>query len=274
MALDQAGAPGASMNKIVTIVDKEWAEVFKNPMVLLTVLLLPFFFTVLPLVILYFMTTSGSGDSAVLEVPAQFAQVCGELTGTQCMQVFLVNECLLLFMMMPLAIPAAIAAYSIVGEKTTRCLEPLLATPISTAELLVGKAAAAALPAVGATWAAFLVFVVGARLIIPDPAVFARILALQWLLAVFLVGPLMAIAAVNVSIIVSSRVSDPRAAEQISLLVLIPVLAIFFGQLAGLFLLNAQLVLLTAVILALIDLALVYLGVGLFQRETILTKWK
>ena len=28
-------------------------------------------------------------------------------------------------------------AYSIVGEKTTRSLEPLLATPISTAELLL-----------------------------------------------------------------------------------------------------------------------------------------
>lgn len=263
------------MNKIRTIIDKEWAEVFKNPMVLLTVLLLPFFFTVLPLVIMYFMRTYGaSAEGMATSVPSQFAQACDNLTGMQCAQVFIVNEFLLLFMMLPLAIPAAISAYSIVGEKTTRCLEPLLATPITTTELLVGKAAAAAVPAIVATWAAFLVFAVGARLIVPDPVVFARILAPQWLIAVFLVGPLMALAAVNVSIIISSRVSDPRAAEQISMLVLIPLLAIFFGQMAGLFLLNAQLILLTGLVLALVDVGLLYLGVGLFQREAILTKWK
>ena len=68
------------------------------------------------------------------------------------MQIYLINEFLLLFMMMPLIIPITIAAYSIVGEKTTRSLEPLLATPITTAELLIGKGLAAAIPAIAATW--------------------------------------------------------------------------------------------------------------------------
>ncbi len=262
------------MQKITTIIDKEWAEVFKNPMVLLTVLLLPLIFTALPLIMIYVMSRTSAGSTALTtDLPPQFVQLCGSLPGQQCMQVFLVNQFMIFFMMMPLAIPAAIAAYSIVGEKATRCLEPLLATPITTIELLVGKAAAAAIPAILATWAAFLVFVIGAGLI-GGPFVVERILAPHWLLAVLIVGPLMAIAAVNVSVIVSSRVSDPRAAEQISMLVLIPVLAVFFGQLAGLFLLNVNFILLTALVLIVADVALVYLGVGLFQRETILTKWK
>jgi ABC-2 type transport system permease protein len=79
---------------------------------------------------------------------------------------------------------------------------------------------------------------------------------------------------VNLSVIISSRVNDPRVAEQLSMVVIVPVLGIFFGQIAGLFVLNSQLVLIIAVILVVLDALLVYLSVGLFQRETILTRWK
>ena len=51
-----------------------------------------------------------------------------------------------MFMLIPLFIPVNIAAYSIVGEKTTHSLEPLLATPISTGELLAGKNLASVIP--------------------------------------------------------------------------------------------------------------------------------
>jgi len=88
------------------------------------------------------------------------------------------------------------------------------------------------------------------------------------------VGPLMALMAVNFSIMVSSRVNDPRVAEQLSMVVIIPVLALFFGQLAGLFILNRQLILFIAAALVLLDGLMVYLAVQLFQRETILTRWK
>ena len=261
------------MNKIRTIIDKEWVEVFKNRVVLFTVLFMPLFFTALPLVILYAMKAS-PGNSDVMDMPPQFARLCGNLNGAACTQYFTVNQFMLLFMMLPLAIPVAISAYSIVGEKTTRCLEPLLATPITTIELIVGKGLAAAIPAIGATWAGFAIFAIGARFLVVNPGVFERILDPMWLIAVIVVGPLMAVAAVQVSIIVSSRVSDPRTAEQVSMVVIVPLLGVFFGQMGGLFLLDTRFILVTAAVLALVDIGLVYLGVGLFQRETILTKWK
>ena len=147
------------MDKIRTIVDKEWAEVFKNRAVLFTVLFMPLFFTALPLVILYAMRAS-PGNSDMMDMPSQFTRICGNLTGAACTQYFTINQFMLLFMMMPLAIPVAISAYSIVGEKTTRCLEPLLATPITTIELIVGKGLAAAIPAIAATWAGFCIFAI------------------------------------------------------------------------------------------------------------------
>jgi ABC-2 type transport system permease protein len=261
------------VNKIQTIIDKEWAEVFKNRLVLFTVAFMPLMFTALPLIFLYVLGKEVGSDAS--DLPPQFLQLCGDqLTGGECFQVFMVNQFLLLFMLMPLMIPVTISAYSIVGEKTTRCLEPLLATPITTAELIVGKGLAAAIPAIGATWAGFAVFAIGARLMVSNPLVYVRLVDPMWLMAIGIVGPLMAVAAINVSIIISSRVSDPRVAEQVSMVIMVPLLATFFAQIAGVILVNIQFMTLAAGVVLLIDVGLVYLGVKLFQRETILTKWK
>ena len=262
------------MHKIKTIIRKEWAEVFKNRMVLFTVIFLPLLMTALPLIIL-FATRDAGMDEYAAELPAQFAQLCADgLTAGQCFQVYMVSQFLLMFMMIPLIIPINIAAYSIVGEKTTRSLEPLLATPITTAELLTGKNLAATIPAVLATWVGFALFAVGSLIISGSRAVTASLLDPMWLLAVLLVGPLMAVLSVNFSIMVSSRVNDPRVAEQVSTVVILPLLALFFGQISGLFFLNKTLILLIALGLVVVDISLIYLAVRMFQRENILTRWK
>jgi ABC-2 type transport system permease protein len=262
------------MNRILTIVDKEWAEVFKNRVVLLTVGIMPFVLTILPLVILYAMNSGTPAGGDTTDVPGQFMQACGNLSSNECMQIYLMNTFLLMFMMMPLAIPVAIAAYSIVGEKTTRSLEPLLATPITTEALMAGKSLAAAIPAIVATYAGFFIFALLVPITGVTPAVRASLVAPTWLIAILIVGPLMAVMAVNVAIIVSSRASDPRVAEQISMVVILPLLMLLFGQIGGLLVVNARLMTFVAIGLVAVDVALVYLGARLFQRETILTKWK
>jgi ABC-2 type transport system permease protein len=186
----------------------------------------------------------------------------------------MVSQFMILFMMIPLIIPVNIAAYSIVGEKTTHSLEPLLATPITTTELLTGKNLAAAIPAILATWAGFVIYIIGAWIIVKSPQVISALLDPIWWLAVLVIGPLLAILSVNFSIMVSSRVNDPRVAEQLSAIVIIPLLAVFIGQVAGLFILNRQLIFLMTVVLVIIDLIMIYVAIQLFQRETILTRWK
>jgi ABC-2 type transport system permease protein len=63
-------------------------------------------------------------------------------------------------------------------------------------------------------------------------------------------------------------------AEQLSAVLIVPVLGLMFGQLAGVLVINTSLMLISALALALVDLGLVYMGARLFQRETILTRWK
>jgi ABC-2 type transport system permease protein len=138
---------------------------------------------------------------------------------------------------------------------------------------LAGKAIAAVAPAIVATWIAFAVFVVGARLMVNDN-VFGRVLEPLWLIAIFIVGPLLTLMAVSVAIMVSSRVSDPRVAEQLAGVVILPLILLVIGQSVGFILINQRVIIILAVAVALLDVVLLYLSIKLFQRETILTRWK
>ncbi len=259
--------------RIRTIIDKEWAEVFKNRLVLFTVGLLPLLFMILPLIQLAATREVDPGEMS--DAPGAIIQLCRlqGLADNECLQGFLANQFMLLFLLLPLAIPVTIASYSIVGEKTTRSLEPLLATPASTAEIILGKSLAAALPAIAATWLSFVIFLVGARFFVASERVYVAITNPMWLVAMAWVAPLLTILSVNVAIVISSRVNDPRAAEQLGMVVMIPVLGLFFAQIFGLIALNLTNMILIGVGLLAIDAVLVVLGVKLFQRETILTRW-
>lgn len=267
------------MQKVKTIVLKEWAEVFKNRLVLFTVAFLPIVFIALPLITLGATSGISEAESVIvgeeeddLGLPGT-EELCEGLNSTECLNAYTLNLYGLLFMILPVAIPVTIAAYSIVGEKTTRSLEPLLATPITTVELLFGKALAAIIPALIATWLGYGVYSV-AVLIMAGPGVFGYVVQPLWLVAVFVVGPLLTIMAVNVALMVSSRVNDPRVAEQLSMVVIVPIIMGIVGQSLGLVLLDGTVIWIVGGVVALIDVILVYVGVRAFQRETILTKWK
>ena len=103
---------------------------------------------------------------------------------------------------------------------------------------------------------------------------FAAFFAVHWLLAILIVAPLLTLLAACVAVIVSSRVSDPRVAEQLSSVVILPLILLVIGQAVGLILIDRQMMLWLALVVLLADVVLIYLAVRLFQRETILTRWK
>ncbi|MCB9422569.1 MAG: ABC transporter permease subunit [Ardenticatenaceae bacterium] len=262
------------MDKIRTIIAKEWAEVFKNRMVLFTVAFLPLILTALPLGTLATMNSLGAEATSGDAPPSEFfGELCTGLSEMDCTNVYMLNIYTLMFMMLPVVIPASIASYSIVGEKTAHSLEPILATPITTLELLTGKAIAAAVPAIAATWGAFAIYVVGARFMVSD-LIFGYLIAPMWLIAIFIVSPLLTLMAVSAAIMVSSRVSDPRVAEQLSAVVILPLLMLIIGQSVGFILINQMVILIMGVIVAVVDAVLFYFSVKIFQREAILTRWK
>lgn len=263
------------MSKIWVIVRKEWAEVFKNRFVLFAVIFMPLLFTAIPLGILFSM--QGSADAEMIQMAGEleeFGMICEGLSATACSQYILISQFMMLFLMLPLIIPVTIAAYSIVGEKTTRTLEPVLATPITTVELLSGKALAGILPALGATWLSYGLFTAGTLILAVSPEIFRMVVQPMWLTAIFILGPLLSLAGVCLAIMVSSRVNDPRVAEQLSSLVIIPLVGIFMAQSFGYFQVNLNVVIWMVLAMTVIDAVLIYFASQLFQRETILTRWK
>lgn len=263
------------MNAVITIIRKEWMEVRKNKLVLSVVLFVPLLMTVIPLVMMGIMGRVGVSAGDLEEMAGMLKNpLFAGMTGVEAVQATMASNFLVLFLMMPLMVPVTIAAYSIVGEKVTRSLEPLLATPTSTVKLLLGKGLAAALPGIVTAWIAYALFLIGARFLAVSDRVFAIFVNPMWLIAMLVLAPLLTVMAVNVGVIVSSRTSDPRAAEQLGSLIIVPLMVLFLGPLAGFIQLNSTTFLVSALIVLVADIALVYLGVKLFQRETILTRWK
>ena len=170
-------------------------------------------------------------------------------------------------------LPSVIASYSFVGEKIEKSLEPLLATPTTDGELLLGKSLAAFVPCIAITY-------LGAAISTPiiDYWSFTKLGVLllpnvYWALVIFVIAPLACILSVEGNVIVSSRVNDIRAAQQVGSLITLPlILLVVVGtETAQLSVLLAMLI---SVILAVADIALFFVSKETFQREEILTKWK
>jgi len=194
------------------------------------------------------------------------------LNEIEVLQITLMRQFLLLYMMMPLYIPATISAYSIVGEKSKRTLEPLIAAPIRTRDLLLAKILVAAIPAVLVSWLGYGIYTLGTRAVVSEQ-VYVQVFTLPWLLAILLWVPLLTLIAVGLGVIISSRVNDPRTAQQLTGVVVVPVLIVFFAQLSGLLTVSASFVLLALVPLAICAAAILYAAIRMFNRETILTRW-
>ena len=261
------------MRHVPVIVSKEWAELFRNRLVLATVGVLPFGFTMLSVATLVATTTLppeaiGSGN-----LPEAIAATCGGLDDAQCVQLYLGRAFLVMYLMLPLMLPTGIAAHSIVGEKVARTLEPVLATPVSTTELLAAKVLAAVIPACIATWSGFAVYAAAVLATMPR-AVVAMLFTPSWLAVVFGLAPLLSILGVAIATIVSSRSTDPRTAEQISGLLVLPAVLVLVGQIAGLLVMTPGVVGVVGVVIGIVDIALLGVAVWLFDRENILTRWR
>jgi ABC-2 type transport system permease protein len=262
------------MRHIRTIILKEWEDALHNKMVFYVIVLVPLLMVILPIVLLCRWAICRSargygGTGTGVEQP----HVQG-MAPAEAMQSVMTSNMLVLFLIMPVMVPVTIASYSIVGEKVQRSLEPLLATPITTMELILGKGVAAALPGIITTWIAYGIFLVFARFLAASPRVFGVFVNPMWLVALLVLAPLLTIMAVNFGLIISSRVSDPRSAEQLGALIILPLMLLFIGGLSGFIALNSTTFWLTSLLVAVADVALAYFAVVLFQRETILTRWK
>jgi ABC-2 type transport system permease protein len=188
-------------------------------------------------------------------------------------EAYLFHQFALLLLLVPVVASMALATHAVISEKQGRSLEPLLATPITTAELLAAKTLTPLLFAVALMWITLGLYVGGIWLA-AEPEVWLTMLSGRAFLMFGVLGPLAALSALLLSVIVSSRVNDARSAQQLASLLILPISAAFVAQLIRFTVVGNSLLIATSVTLALLNLALLWIGVRVFQRETILTRWK
>jgi ABC-2 type transport system permease protein len=265
-------------NRIYAVLRREFQEIVKSRGLLLAIFLPPLLFTLLPLGAIVILGRALGSESAARGLDlGRMLDLMPELRGWTAGEVgifIILQQFLTFFLMMPLIIPLSIAAQSIVGEKQNKSLEPLLATPIKTVELLLAKALTSMGPAVLATWVSFIIFIGIGRLLITSDRVNSALLNPKWFVAMLILAPLLSLLAVSFAVVLSSRVNDTRAVQQIGGFIVLPIVLIGVAQTTGFILLNTGTFLLGAVGIAVLDAIILRIGVRLFQREKILTQWK
>ena len=180
-----------------------------------------------------------------------------------------------IFVVLATVLPSTIAAYSIVGEKVEKTLEPLLATPTTDGEILLGKGLAAFMLPIVSTWIGASIFMATTDYILLNAGLGYYYFP-NWNAGVMLLllAPLAGVLSIEVAVIASSRVTDVRGANQIAGLMFIPFVLIFAAGVQGLFSFTIANLLIFSGIVSIADIFLFLLSKSTFNREEILTKWK
>ncbi|MEA2608435.1 MAG: type transport system permease protein, partial [Chloroflexota bacterium] len=132
---------------------------------------------------------------------------------------------------------------------------------------------AALVPGVVAGWITYLAFVILASLVFGSNLI-GVVTDPSWLVGVVLLGPAVGLSSVVAAVIVSSRVNDPRVAQQIGGVIVVPIIGVTLLQATATLLVGASGYLLLTAIVLVVSLIGLRIGVALFDREAILTRWR
>ena len=262
--------------RLRALVAKEFLDIARNRAVLVPVAIVTLVSLAVPFLVFLVMPAltgrSLGEDPAVAQIGALLSPH-GEIAGNIAVEAFLFQQFLLLFLMTPITGAMSLASHAIIGEKQARTLEPLLATPLSTFELLVGKVLGALLPTLAISFAGLALYLAGIFLF-AHPGVFAAMMTARTVLLVVLVSPAAALVSLQAAIIVSSRVNDARTAQQFGILIILPLTIVFVAQFSGAMLITAPVLAVIGIGLLAVWVLLAVVSVALFDRETILTRWR
>jgi ABC-2 type transport system permease protein len=236
-----------SWRRVGAIVRKELRDYRRNRFVIGTMAATPVLFIILPMIQL--IAANATPDKALS---------------------LRIGLSLLYMLVIPVTVPSVVSAYSVVGEREQGTLEPVLTTPIRSEEFLIAKALAAFVPTLVIAYAVFGIFL-GAAALFAHPVIVSAIYAGTHVLVQLLFTPLLAGWAIWVGIAVSTRSTDVRAAQQLSVLASVPPLAIVALMSLNVITVSTPLALGLAAALLAIDLLAWRVVAAMFDRERLVT---
>jgi ABC-2 type transport system permease protein len=266
--------------RILNILKKEWQVMFTELNSLMLVTVLPVIILAQGLLYVWLIERFG-GESmisstffqSVLQKISQIMPAVSVLEIGEQLQVFLLSQFNFYLLLIPVMIAVSFATFSIVEEKQTRTLEALLSTPVRTWELLLGKALAGAIPAIVVTWICGLLLLLGVQ-ILGWGHLLEYFLNPSWFIILFLLTPAISVLSFLLGVIGSARAKDSKSAQNLVLLIVLPVLALIGIQIAGVVWFTTILTLVLALAIVIIDFFVLKAAVKLFSRESIIISWR
>lgn len=261
-----------SFARVRAVVSKDLLELRKNSGMLWSMLALPAVIVLVPLGIV--RTYVSNPQDPALKAIALYYDLTADTSNAAR---FLVDKVLadwfVLYLVMPVFVPILISSHAVAGEKEKRTLEPLLSSPITPLELVIGKSLASLIPSVAVCFIAFALLCVGVdavawpltrSLVLPNA---------MWTFGVFVIAPLFAFFGNGVAVLISARVGDSRLAQQLSGLFVLPLVGLAAGQFAGFLHAGAGYYALLGVVVLLLDVFILFAARRLFDRERLMTRW-
>src|SRR5207237_3719425 len=200
------------------IAGRELRETIRDPNLVLPLVVLPLLIGAMAGVTAFVSFSGQPGavgtavtNAALDQLPAAAAQRLANLPAPSgdrraTLEMLLKAFSIPLFWVIPVALTPAVAADSFVGERERASLEPLLATPVSPWQVLLGKLLAATVPAVIGTWIGVVVFWL--ITLLSRSALYPRMLLGDgdWVFSLVVLAPLIGLFTAGVAALISTRV--------------------------------------------------------------------
>ncbi len=258
--------------RVLAVLWKDLLDLRKNKGLLYSMAALPIVIVVMPIGVVYAYVSRP--DDTNLRVMAQYYDTTVQAADSVH---FLVEKVLsdwfVVYLVMPVFIPILISSHAVAGEKEKRTLEPLLASPVTPLELVVGKSLASLVPSVLICLLAFALLCVGVDLVARPLNAGLVLPNAMWLFGVLVIAPLFAFFGNGVAVLISARVGDARTAQQMSGLLVLPLIGLAAGQFGGWLKAGFAYYALIGALVLVLDVIILFAARRLFDRERLMSRW-
>ncbi|HME51006.1 MAG TPA: ABC transporter permease subunit [Candidatus Lokiarchaeia archaeon] len=242
---------------LLKVSNKDWREIRSNKQILVPMLILPAAFSIVYPLIFVSLVVSNSSTSQPGSVLAILDYLIGDILKP-------------VFMLVPLLSTLTIAADSWAGEKERKTAESILLLPLTDTELFVAKLLASFIPGLIITWVSGAIMSTIVDSLTYSLLGFLYMPNASWLFLLFVLSPILSFFTIYITVWVSYKAKDTKSAQQIGSSVML----IFIGVLASGFLGVIELVLIIlTIVLAAIDVIMIYFSPKVFSRESIIAKF-
>lgn len=270
---------------LLAIMWKDLKVALQNKGVLIPVIVVPvILFVVIPWVLTIIPALAASSLSNIQSMESQIAnlltkmpvvmqnQLAGHSATDQMVIFILVYGFAPMFLILPLMTASVLAADSFAGEKERKTMEALLYTPTSDRELFVAKLLG---PWVASIVISILSFILYTAMVDLSGWISMKAILLpnlMWIALVFWVAPATAGLSLVIMVFASAKAQGFQDAYQTGGMVVLPVLALVYGQIGGVMYFTVGFVMILGLAFWILLAVLLWLASKKFNREQLMLK--